>query len=153
MKLSTKTDPNTVSGPSREWLWPVLLAAIIFLASGRSRVAAPEVANIDKLAHFFVYGLLGTLVARVPAVVKLRPLGIFSAIIICSFYGITDEFHQSFTPGRSVELADWLMDTGGAALAVFVYARWRWYREFLECSLRRSSQVENPAASAPGSRS
>ncbi len=87
--------------------------------------------------------------ARVPAVARLRPLGVFSAIFIASLYGITDEFHQSFTPGRSVELVDWLMDTCGATLAVFVYARWEWYRGLLEDSLVRRSQVENTGSSEP----
>lgn len=117
------------------------------MASGRSQVAAPEVPGIDKIAHFFVYGLLGTLIARVPAVASWRGLGAYWAIVICSLYGISDEFHQSFTPGRSVEFADWAMDTGGAALAVFVYTYWRLYRGLLELPLARS-QVDTLAVAA-----
>lgn len=63
-------------------------------------------------------------------------------MVIVSAYGITDEFHQSFTPGRSVEFADWLTDTCGATLAVFVYLKWRLYRSGLELPLARSL-VEN----------
>jgi VanZ family protein len=142
---------DTFFNDVREWLWPIALATTIFLASGRSQVAAPDVPQIDKIAHFFVYGLLGTLVARMPSIASWRPLGVYSAIAICSFYGISDEFHQSFTPGRSVEVADWLMDTAGAGLAVFLYARWRWYRALLECPLARRSQVEITGSSATNS--
>ena len=136
---------------SREWFWPAALAATIFLASSRSQVAAPDVPGIDKIAHFFVYGLFGTLLARVSTVARLRPLGMYTAVVLASIFGISDEFHQSFTPGRSVELADWLMDTGGAALAVFVYGRWRHYRSWLEFPLSRRSQVEIPVETAPDS--
>jgi VanZ family protein len=136
---------------SREWFWPAALAATIFLASSRSQVAAPDVPGIDKIAHFFVYGLFGTLLARVSTVARLRPLGMYTAVVLASIFGISDEFHQSFTPGRSVELADWLMDTGGAALAVLVYGRWRHYRSWLEFPLSRRSQVEIPVETAPDS--
>lgn len=118
------------------------------MVSGRSQVSAPNIVGIDKIAHFFVFGLLGTLVARVPAVADWRGLGLYWAVVLTSCYGITDEFHQSFTPGRSVELADWLVDTAGAALAVAIYARWRFYRAALECPLMRS-QVEISTSDTP----
>ena len=38
------------------------------------------------------------------------------AIAIASLYDETDEFHQSFVPGRVCDPADWLTDTLGAAL-------------------------------------
>lgn len=132
------TNKHSFIQEAREWIWPIALAATIFLASGRSQVAAPEVPKIDKIAHFFIYGLLGTLIARVPSVASGKWFGLYWAGVMASLYGITDEFHQSFTPGRSVEFADWAMDTGGAVLAISVYARWRWYRMFLECSLTRT---------------
>ncbi|MBK9990884.1 MAG: VanZ family protein [Verrucomicrobia bacterium] len=133
----------------REWLWPIVVAITIFMASGRSQVSAPQLPGIDKIAHFFVYGLLGTLIARVPSVAGWRGLGLAWAVVIASLFGITDEFHQSFTPGRSVELADWAMDTSGAALAVFVYTYWQAYRRFMEYPLAARSQIEVPAQSAP----
>lgn len=138
-------------GDGREWLWPLLLIALIFTASGRSEVAAPDVPRIDKVAHFFVYGLLSTLIARVPQIVRLRPLGIYSAVVLASLYGISDEWHQSFTPGRSVELFDWFMDTAGAVVAVTVYAHWPRYRSLLEAPLAVRSRVEMPAGAASDS--
>jgi VanZ family protein len=35
-------------------------------------------------------------------------------------WGCSDEIHQSFTPGRDVEIGDVLADTAGVALAVFL---------------------------------
>ena len=128
------------------WLYPAALASMIVVASGRSQVAAPPVVNIDKLVHFSVFGLLATLVARSPG---LRRLGY--AIVIVSAFGFTDEIRQSFTPGRSVEFADWLADTAGAALAVGLYALWPWYRRLLETPLRPPGR--RPVPAAPVSRS
>ena len=116
----------------RAWIWPLTLAAMIFFASGHSRVAGPEILGFDKLAHFSIYGLLGTLLARVPSVARVKKLGVFTGAVLASLYGVFDEVHQSFVPGRSVEVMDWVVDTAGACLAVWLYARWSDYRAFLE---------------------
>jgi VanZ family protein len=71
----------------------------------------------DKLVHALVFGLLATLVARLASVQRTRPLGIYAAIVIVSVFGISDELHQHFTPGRSMDIWDWTADTVGAALA------------------------------------
>lgn len=118
----------------RGWLWPVVLAGVIVLASSQSRVTAPSITGFDKVTHFFVYGLLATLVARNGFVPRFGWL----AVLLVSVFGATDEWHQYYTPGRSAEVADWLADTLGALVAVTVYARWTWYRETLENGLRRA---------------
>jgi len=118
----------------RGWSWPALLALVIVLASNQSRVTAPSISGFDKVTHFFVYGLLATLVVRNGFVPRFGWL----AVLIVSAFGATDEWHQSFTPGRSAEVADWVADTLGALVAVAVYARWSWYRERLENNLRRA---------------
>lgn len=117
----------------RGWLWPLVLAAVIVVASGRGQVAAPNIVNFDKAAHFFVYGLLATLVARNGFV----PGRAWVPIVVVSLFGLTDEWHQSFTPGRSVELVDWVADTLGAIVAVTAYAGWPLYRATLERTLGR----------------
>jgi len=124
---------------------------MVVIASSRSQVAAPSVSYFDKIAHFSVFGLLGTLIARSPGVRRFR-----YAILIVSLFGISDEFRQSFTPGRSVEFADWMADTLGAALAVSLYAFWPGYRRLLETPLRlrrpRAARSAEPPASAPADR-
>lgn len=120
---------------SRAYLWPLLLAISIFLASGAPRLASPELAfqfPKDKMAHFFVFGLLATAILRTPSLRDLSVRSLLIAVFIASAYGAFDEIRQSLTPGRSVELADWLADTLGAAVAVCVYARWPAYRRLLE---------------------
>ncbi len=124
------------------WLWPLSLAGLIFVASGRSEVAGPDVIGIDKVAHFLVFGLLGTLVVRTGC-------RAWVAVLLVSLYGFLDEWHQSFTPGRMVEVGDWVADTLGALVAVTLYAQWGFYRRLLEWPLfRRQRRVENPATVA-----
>ena len=94
-------------------------------------MAAPDVPDIDKVGHALVYGLLATLIVRN----GFMPGRGWLAVMMVSLFGITDEWHQSFTPGRSVEFADWLADTSGATLAVTLYACWGWYRGILEYSV------------------
>lgn len=131
----------------RRWLWPILLAALIFAASSRSEVAAPSVPGTDKAAHFVAYGMLATLVLRAfrGADQRLATSAPWAALLLASLHGISDEWHQSFTPGRAVEVADWVADTLGAALAVTFYSRWKRYRETLELPvrLRRKPRVES----------
>ena len=119
-------------GFRREFLWPLAIAALIFAASSRSHVASPRITNVDdKFAHFAVYGLLATLVFRLGR--GWRAAG--WALLVVSAFGATDEWHQSFVPGRSTELADWVADTAGAALAIALYGGWQSYRGWLETPL------------------
>ena len=85
--------------PSRP-AWAAALALTVIAASHRSTVAAPSVINFDKVAHFCIYGLLATLVQRaLPG--RRAPL---VAVLVVSLFGVTDEVHQAFVPGRSSEV-------------------------------------------------
>lgn len=82
---------------------------------------------VRKLAHFTEYAILGifyiqTLIAGDKRERELRWL-IISALM-CFIYAVTDEFHQSFTDGRSPAVMDVFIDTAGglsgAAICVAV---------------------------------
>jgi VanZ family protein len=47
-----------------------------------------------------------------------------ATIAIAAAYGVSDEFHQSFVPRRSVEAMDVAADTVGASIAAFVLYAW-----------------------------
>lgn len=42
------------------------------------------------------------------------------ALVLTALYGVTDEMHQSFVPGRTASVPDLLLDVIGAAGAIFV---------------------------------
>ena len=87
--------------------------------------AMPETTfvGVDKIAHFIAYAALGFAVALMfPRNWWKKPLAMaFIAIGIASFYGITDEFHQSFVPGRDSSIGDWVADTLGAITGTACY--------------------------------
>ena len=122
------------------FLWPALLGCAVFAASSCPVVSGLGFEGGDKVAHFAVYGLLGTLLSR-----AWGPgwRGALLALFTASLFGATDEWHQSFVPGRTADVMDWLADTSGAALAVGLYFLWRPYRELLE---RGTSAGGGPAA-------
>ncbi len=74
-----------------------------------------------KAAHFSIYALLGVL-AILPMYVLFQKWGksAFAAWCVALIYSATDEFHQTFVPGRSGELRDVLIDCAGAALGILV---------------------------------
>lgn len=43
------------------------------------------------------------------------------AFVFSAAYGVLDEYHQSFVPGRSVEFYDFLADCGGALLYTAIF--------------------------------
>ena len=75
----------------------------------------------DKLYHAGAYFLLAVSVWCNLSYIIKRPIILAAAVIVfSSLYGASDEWHQSFVPGRSNDVWDWLADTVGAGLAVLV---------------------------------
>ena len=99
-----------------------------FLSAGNPAPKnAPEIPHLDKLAHFLYFSAGGALLTTFGLVfwpdLKNRRRVLFVLVaLMCSVIGRLDEYHQTFTPGRSGnDTGDWLADTlGGAAGAVFV---------------------------------
>jgi len=81
----------------------------------------------DKVAHMILYALFGFLLYLT---MKNSPYPSFSAhamlfaIAIGVIYGISDEFHQSFVPGRSANIPDLVADGLGVTLAqTFIFIK------------------------------
>lgn len=78
---------------------------------------------IRKNAHFFVYLILGILTSvavRKFGVVGVRTMGL--VLLICILYALSDEFHQTFVPGRGPQIKDVLIDGAGAVVGSSLYA-------------------------------
>ena len=114
----------------RAW-WPSLVVAVgIFVASSTPGSAVPGLwpPGADKVVHLSIYALLGALVARSLTMASSAP--VVSAVrltawaaLLATGYGVTDELHQLFVPGRRFELADLAADALGALLGALVMAR------------------------------
>jgi VanZ family protein len=109
-----------------------LLAAGIWYLSSQSVLPKPKgPLGFDKVQHFFAYFALGAAIALWFSREKWRHSLRLPALTaaLASVYGIVDEIHQYFVPGRNCNAADWLFDTLGAVAAAAVVklflARWR----------------------------
>ena len=99
--------------------------AVLFYLSHQPTLETPALfPGQDKLFHALAYGVLGFLLlgSLVPATDGFTSIQIRSSILIASLYGISDEFHQYFIPGRSSDAWDWVADTLGAVIAVSLLA-------------------------------
>jgi VanZ family protein len=107
------------------WLWgPVVLQmVIIFAASSIPNLRELPGGISDKSGHSIGYALLGGLFLRAFARGRLRDVTwrrASAAIVVATLYGVSDEFHQVFVPGRSADRYDVLADCIGAAVGVAV---------------------------------
>ena len=82
--------------------------ALIFALSHRADIQAPgwfdAVPHSDKTMHFLLYVVLGALCANALSrerIVFLRRNALWLALAWAALYGASDEWHQSFVPGRA----------------------------------------------------
>ena len=122
------------SGPIISWIaW----MAILFVLSAQERPPQPDLGFSwgDKVQHAVVYALLAYLTFRAAAVMpRLRrsPALLFTFTLAWSaLYALSDEWHQSFVPGRNASAFDWLADVLGAAIALAAVSWLRRRREGL----------------------
>lgn len=100
------------------------LMLVIFLFSSRSADELPNYGSWDyfvkKSAHAVGYGLLA--LSYLHALPRKK---YFLAWILAVLYSATDEFHQSFVPGRNPSVVDVLVfDNIGAMIALFLHNWW-----------------------------
>ncbi len=103
-------------------LLTVAFMALIFYLSSQPYIAiAPDFSNSDKIMHVLAYGLLGGLFALSiqpwKGTLSWKLVGFTTLFTIA--YGISDEFHQSFVPGREASVLDVVADGLGGFLAGF----------------------------------
>lgn len=128
------------------YLLPVLWMGVIFYFSHQNGdessqvsgwfvdfvIRVAEILNLDitgwnlnllvrKAAHFSIFAVLGFLLFLTLYINRQK---LFSSSVytfaIGSIYGVFDEFHQYFVPGRSCQLTDMLIDASGVMAAVLI---------------------------------
>lgn len=112
--------PGGAVSPVSLWAPVVLYMGLIFSVSAMSQPPAPAEVS-DKTLHFAAYGGLGLAALRATAGGRWAGVTAGAAVAawaIATGYGVTDEVHQRFVPGRSPDPADVLADAFGAAAAI-----------------------------------
>lgn len=115
----------------RAWGWSLLIMAVIFAFSSMPSNEMPRFGWVDFLVkkggHMTGYALLAAANLRAlqldPGGHKARAYGL--AFLMAVLYSATDEWHQSFVPGRHPTLTDIGIDALGAILGLSLRA---WYR-------------------------
>lgn len=109
------------------WGPVILYCGAIFIESSFSTPeAVPSFFMSDKLLHTGAYAGMAILFYRALSRQRIGASPMkraVSAIAFTVIYGIGDEFHQSFVPGRSPEVLDVLADGVGALAGVVIASR------------------------------
>ena len=102
----------------------VIYWIFLFIATSLPATHVPSFAVGDKIKHFGAFFGLSILLSLTliyqNKVLLFKKYFVVSALAISSIYGLVDEIHQSFIPGRNSEFLDWLADSLGAAAGVFI---------------------------------
>jgi len=121
--------PHRTTRPGeRVWFWGPAVAymGLIFYLSSLSRLPiGPEVS--DKLLHATAYFGLAIVLVRalchgLPA--RVGPAAAITVWAVATVFGVSDEVHQMFVPGRTAALDDLAADAVGALAGVALC--WAW---------------------------
>jgi VanZ family protein len=106
---------------------PVLVyAALIYFISSLSSFpeSVPSFFGFDKIAHFLEYFFFGCLLYRwFYSTKRYREQrgALLMTMFIGTCYALSDEWHQSFVPGRDASLWDALFDVIGVGMGAATY--------------------------------
>jgi len=117
----------------RHWGLAILMMVAIFAFSSIPSEEMPSFGLVDFLVkkggHALGYGLLALayLHGLKGENEKVIPSQLYIAWFLATLYSATDEFHQSFVPGRHSAVSDVMVDSLGAAAALWLAGRY--YRQ------------------------
>ena len=104
------------------WLPAIFIGCCSWYLSSQPHVPLPDFNMSDKVVHlacfagFAFFTALAFFGIRSPDDKRSWLKRIFLPALVISIYGIIDEIHQSFVPGRSCSFLDWCADTIGAII-------------------------------------
>jgi VanZ family protein len=99
------------------WFLTIVYMGMIFFFSSMSKLPQPDVGyDITTLEHIAEYAVLGFLLSTAMRVEKKK---VFAVVMIAALYGVTDEIHQFFVPGRVASIYDTTADLIGSAIGAF----------------------------------
>jgi VanZ family protein len=101
------------------------MSLIYFLSSLPSSATGPDTLTfkiISHLLHLVIFGILSILFLLTlkwdKPLSDARPLPFILSLLLTIIYAITDEYHQSFNPGRIASIKDIIIDVSGAIIAL-----------------------------------
>jgi VanZ family protein len=131
--------------------WLLVAAWMIVIFIGSSIGSLPRVggktsdAVVHRVAHVIEFAVLGALTLR--ALRQEQPITrreVIATLIIVALYGVSDEVHQRFTPGRSSEGSAVVFDMAGGLIGAWAY---RWWFTQRRANRRLEQVLARPAES------
>ncbi len=104
-----------------KWLSVIVLfvyCGFLFYLSSLPGDSLPKLPAFDKIIHFFLYLVLGLIFTYFIYSLKFFTSRMKIMIITLAFtalYGLSDEIHQLFVPGRNFDFSDLLVDIIGGS--------------------------------------
>lgn len=109
-------------GPAVVWM-----GVIFFLSSRSTLPTLPRIVPdwaVKKSGHFIEYAILAMLLWRAlrPTVPRSSP--VTWAFALTALYALSDEWHQTYVPGRHGRLTDVVIDSAGALVGLVAVHLW-----------------------------
>jgi len=122
--LSLKEYPDFVKFHLPALVWMILIFALSSIPG--STLALIEFPYAHLIAHTLLYAVLYYLFYRALSHQRFSRILVRyrtgTAFLFVAIWGASDEYHQSFTPGRSPEVKDFLIDISAALIVLIVIA-------------------------------
>lgn len=114
----------STAGFSLSFTKPLLAGALglfhLTLSKGGFEVFHFCVRKAAHLAEYAVFAVVLCASAKEPQF-PWRPRRVLGCFLIAVIYSLTDEYHQSFAPGRTAHLTDCGIDAIGVAMGIMAY--------------------------------
>lgn len=105
----------------------VLFTILIFILSSYPSIKTPSLGfnAQDKLLHLVFYTLYGIFLSRAfynqDYFIRLRDSCLLVSVAFGILYGLSDEFHQYFVPGRDMDFWDFVADSLGVISGALLF--------------------------------
>lgn len=110
------------------WLLTICYMSLIFILSSMPRPPQPlppyeHIAVVEHMVEYAILCFLLSISLTDNPVINKKTL--LFAVVIASLYGVSDEFHQLFVPGRVASIYDVFADCVGSVLGAVLRIRLR----------------------------
>lgn len=115
--------------------WLILTLAIIYFSNQETVDFLNNPFYMeDKLLHFAAYFIYGLTIqfALINSTNYKSKKYYLTIILIGAFFGMTDEIHQYFIPGRSSDILDWIADLLGVSFSLTLKNLILWLKNRVE---------------------
>ncbi len=101
------------------WVLGVSYMALLFFLSSQGSHSLPQLAHgTDKLVHLLAYIPLAAFFYHAFHKSGIRKYKFIMVFLIVCLYGLSDEIHQYFVPGRDASFGDVVADSLGALIGL-----------------------------------